>query len=244
MVPPGPSPTADVSVLMPAYNVGTVIADNIARVAKALIDYDHVEIIVCDDGSTDDTGRMADQAAAEIDCAHVVHHASNQGKGAALRTAFAESTGSTVVFLDGDLDLPPEQLPEFLERFRALGVDALVGEKSAAMDDTSYPAVRRILSKFYSTIVAVLFRLPIRETQTGLKVFRRDAIAGILPALTINRFTFDIELLGWMVKRGATVAQSPVRLAPTAATTGLSVGTLLEMGRDTLLAWWRLRRRR
>jgi glycosyltransferase involved in cell wall biosynthesis len=229
---------------MPAYNVGSVITENVARVAKAMIGYDSVEIIVCDDGSTDDTGRAADEAAAEIHGARVIHHASNQGKGAALRTAFVHSTHTTVVFLDGDLDLPPEQLPAFIERFRALGVDALVGEKSAAMNETSYPAVRRILSKLYSTIVAVLFRLPIRETQTGLKVFRRESIEAILPALTINRFTFDIELLGWMVKRGATVAQSPVQLAPAAATTGLSMGTLLEMARDTLLAWWRLRRRR
>ena len=238
---PDPQP-AGVSVLMPAYNVGTAIADNAARVAKAMIECEPLEIIICDDGSTDGTGAAADEAAEQLDAVRVVHHPANRGKGAALRSAFAASSQPTVVFLDGDLDLPPEQLPAVIDAFRAQQVDALVGEKAEAMEATSYPAIRRLLSKLYSTIVAFLFRLPIRETQTGLKVFRREAVADILPTLTINRFTFDIELLGRMAKRGARIAGHPVDLAPSAATTGLSIGTLFEMGRDTLLAWWRLRR--
>ena len=240
-MPPDPQ-AAGVSVLMPAYNVGSAIADNAARVAKAMIECETLEIIICDDGSTDDTGAAADEAADQLDAVQVVHHAVNRGKGAALRSAFAESSQPTVVFLDGDLDLPPEQLPVVIDEFRRQQVDALVGEKAAAMEATSYPAIRRLLSKLYSTIVAVLFRLPIRETQTGLKVFRREAIADILPELTINRFTFDIELLGRMARRGAHIAGHSVDLAPSAATTGLSIRTLFEMGRDTLLAWWRLRR--
>ena len=242
MVPEAHS--AGVSVLMPAFNVGAVIADNATRVAKSMVGYDDLEIIICNDGSTDETGRAADEAADELDMVRVVHHSRNQGTGAALRSAFAASRFDTVVFLDGDLDLPPEQLPGFVDRFHARGVDALVGEKSAAMNDAAYPAVRRTLSKIYSSVVALLFRLPIHETQTGLKVFRRSAIETILPQLTINRFTFDIELLGWMVKRGAMIEGSPVELAPQAAATGLSIGTLFEMGRDTLLTWWRLQRRR
>ena len=237
-------PVSGVSVLMPAFNVGEVIAENAARVAKAMIDFSDLEIIICDDGSTDGTGRAADDAAADLEVVRVVHHETNRGKGAALRTAFDASTRSTVVFLDGDLDLPPEQLPVFLATFAERGVDALVGEKSAAMSDASFPAIRRVLSKIYSGVVAVLFRLPVRETQTGLKAFRREAIEHVLPDLTINRFTFDIELLARLVRRGATIEGAPVDLAPTAAATGLSIGTLVEMARDTLLTWWRLRKSR
>ena len=240
MVPP----ISGVSVLMPAFNVGEVIAENAARVAKAMVDYPSLEIIICDDGSTDGTGRSADDAAADLETVRVVHHEHNLGKGAALRTAFNASTHATVVFLDGDLDLPPEQLPAFLATFAERRVDALVGEKSAAMNDSSFPTVRRVLSKIYSGVVAMLFRLPVRETQTGLKAFRRAALEDVLPDLTINRFTFDIELLGRLVRRGATIEGAPVDLAPTAAATGLSIGTLIEMARDTFLTWWRLRRSR
>ena len=240
MVPPA----SGVSVLMPAFNVGEVIAENAARVAKAMIDHPNVEIVICDDGSTDRTGRAAADAAADLDVVHVVHHERNLGKGAALRTAFDASTQPIVVFLDGDLDLPPEQLPTFIATFVDRNVDALVGEKSVAMSDSSFPTIRRVLSKIYSGVVAVLFRLPVRETQTGLKVFRREAIERVLPALTINRFTFDIELLGRLVRQGASIEGAPVELAPRAAATGLSIGTLFEMARDTLLTWWRLRRPR
>ena len=232
-----------VSVLMPAYNVGPIIADNAARVAKALIDLDDVEIIVCNDGSADQTGPAADEAAEQVDVLRVVHHTTNQGKGAALRSAFAASTGETVVFLDGDLDLPPEQLPMFVETFYERDVDALVGEKAEAMRREDYPAIRRVLSRTYSTVVSLLFRIPVRETQTGLKAFRRAAIADVMPSLTINRYTFDLELLGRMVKNGATIDGAAVTLAPDAATTGLSAATLYEMARDTLLTWWRLQRR-
>lgn len=241
---PGALHQSGVSVLMPAYNVGAVIAENVARVAKALIGIEDVEIIVCDDGSTDETGRVADEAAADIDQLVVVHHPQNLGKGAALRTAFERSSRPTVVFLDGDLDLPPEQLPAFLATFYERQVDALVGEKSAAMEDASFPMLRRVLSKIYTSVVALLFRLPVRETQTGLKVFRRDALVDIVPRLTINRFTFDLELLGRMVREGSSIEGAQVQLAPRAATTGLSFGTLVEMARDTLLTWWRLQRRR
>jgi len=243
MLPQGPH-SEGVSVLMPAYNVGPAIADNAKRVANAMAGYQPLEIVICDDGSTDGTGEAADAAAESVEELHVVHHPQNRGKGAALRTAFAQSSLPTVVFLDGDLDLPPEQLPGFVDVFRSRGVDGLVGEKAVAMDDASYPAVRRILSGIYSSIVGLLFRLPVRETQTGLKAFRRDAIDDILPQLKVSRFTFDIELLARMVRQGATVEGSPVELAPSAATTGLSIGTLLEMARDTLLTWWRLHRRR
>jgi len=240
MVPP----VSGVSVLMPAFNVGEVIAENAARVAKAMIDYPNLEIIICDDGSTDGTGRAATHAATDLEVVRLVHHERNLGKGAALRTAFNASTRSTVVFLDGDLDLPPEQLPAFLATFADRSVDALVGEKSVAMSESSFPTIRRMLSRIYSGVVALLFRLPVRETQTGLKVFRREAIEEVMPDLTINRFTFDIELLGRLVRRGATIEGAPVDLAPTAAATGLSIGTLFEMARDTLLTWWRLRRPR
>lgn len=240
MVPP----VSGISVLMPAFNVGEVIAEHAARVAKAMIDYPNLEIVICDDGSTDGTGRAATDAAADLEVVRVVRHERNLGKGAALRTAFNASTKPTVVFLDGDLDLPPEQLPAFLTTFADRSVDALVGEKSVAMSESSFPTVRRVLSRIYSGVVALLFRLPVRETQTGLKVFRREAIEDVLPDLTINRFTFDIELLARLVRRGATIEGTPVDLAPTAAATGLSIGTLFEMARDTLLTWWRLRRPR
>jgi glycosyltransferase involved in cell wall biosynthesis len=231
-------PSTGVSILMPAYQLESVIADNIDRVAAVVADWPAVEIVVIDDGSTDDTHGFADKAAVGHDFVSVVGYPINRGKGGALKEGFDFSTMDTIVFLDSDLDLPPEQLPGFINEFEQLGVDALVGAKRSAMAPGRYPALRRILSLTFAAVNRVLFRLPIRETQTGLKVFKRSALEQTLPRLETAGYTFDLELLVRIRKAGGSMAEAPVALAK-GSSSGLSLSTLWEMGRDTLKIWFR-----
>ena len=233
-----------VGILMPAYNLAGSIGANVDRVVHATRSWRHVEIVIADDGSDDATRTEAAAAAARLDGVTVVGHTPNRGKGAALQAAFAASTAETIVFLDGDLDLPHEQLPAFLDRFHEAGTDVLVGTKRAAMGSGRYPFSRRVLSKIFSLVIRLLFRLPVGETQTGLKAFRRSPLGEVLPGLRVKRYTFDLELLVALNRRGATMTEAPVELAEGASDTGVSVGTLWEMGRDTLRVWIRTLRRR
>ena len=100
-----------------------------------------------------------------------------------------------------------------------------------------YPALRRVLSLTFAAVNRILFRLPLRETQTGLKVFRRSALEDTLPALQTTRYAFDLELLVRIRKAGGSMAESPVVLTK-GASSGLSISTLWEMGRDTLKIWF------
>lgn len=225
-----------ISILMPAYRLVKTIGGNIERVVAVANQLGDAEVVVCDDGSDDGTAGAADEVALRYEHVTVVSNPVNRGKGGALKTAFAASTGETVVFLDGDLDLPPEQLPSFLQAFAESGTDVLVGAKRAAMARTDYPALRRILSLIYMSVVRLLFRLPVTETQTGLKVFKRSVLAPVLPGLSLERYTFDIELLGRIHRLGGRIDAAPVELGPEAAQ-GLSTGTLLEMARDTIRIW-------
>lgn len=227
-----------VSILMPAYQLEATIADNVERVAAVVADWEMPEIIVIDDGSTDDTRGFAEKAATAVGIASVVGYGTNRGKGAALKEGFLYSTGDTVIFLDADLDLPPEQLPGLLDAFYASGVDVLVGAKRTAMVPGRYPAMRKVLSMIFAGVNRILFRLPVRETQTGLKVFRRDALEDALPRLETNRYAFDLELLARIRKAGGTMTEAPVTLAP-GSSGGLSLSTLWEMGRDTIKIWVR-----
>lgn len=228
-----------VSILMPVYNLAGSIAASIDRVRAATQDIAGVEIIVADDGSTDASLANAKAAAAGLDSVTVVGHSPNRGKGAALRTAFAASTRDTVVFLDGDLDLPPEQVPHFLHRFQASGADVQVGTKRGAMAPERYPPLRRILSQVFSAVIRLLFRLPVGETQTGLKAFRRGALAETLPILRVERYSYDLELLVALHRRGYSITEAPVQLAEGASGSGVSFRTLWEMGRDTFRIWLR-----
>lgn len=234
---PHPPPTG-VSILMPAYQLEPVIAANIDRVADVVSTWPDVEIIVIDDGSTDGTGEEAGLAAKEHDNVTVVSYPVNRGKGAALQEGFTHCRAGTVVFLDSDLDLPPEQLAGFVNEFTRLGVDALVGAKRSAMAPGRYPVLRRFLSLAFVMVNRVLFRLPIHETQTGLKAFKRSALEDTLPQLSTAGYTFDLELMVRIKKAGGTMAEAPVTLAK-GSSSGLSVGTLWEMGRDTLKIWFR-----
>ncbi len=230
------SPQPGVSVLMPAHQLESVIADNIDRVVDVVASWTAVEIIVIDDGSTDDTKGFLDKAAAVHDEVTVISYPINRGKGGALKEGFAHATGNTIVFLDADLDLPPEQLPAFLAEFERLGVDALVGAKRTAMAPDRYPTIRRGLSLAFAAVNRALFRLPVHETQTGLKVFRRSVLESTLPRLETAGYAFDLELLLRICKNGGSLAESPVALA-SGSSSGLSLSTLWEMGRDTIVIW-------
>lgn len=232
------TPQAGVSILMPAYQLEPVIADNIDRVVAVVDSWTGVEVIIIDDGSTDDTRGFAEKAASCHESVSVVGYPTNRGKGGALKEGFQHATGDTIVFLDADLDLPPEQLPAFLTEFEHQSVDALVGAKRTAMAPGRYPALRRVLSLAFAAVNRLLFRLPVHETQTGLKAFKRSALQNTLPALDTLGYTFDLELLIRIRKAGGSLAEAPVALAP-GSSSGLSLSTLWEMGWDTLRIWVR-----
>ena len=232
------NPATGVSILMPVYQLESAIADNIDRVASVVGGWQGVEVIVIDDGSTDDTRGFAEKAAAAHDFVTVVGYPTNRGKGGALKEGFGHSELPTVVFLDSDLDLPPEQLPSFVNEFERLGVDALVGAKRAAMAPGRYPTFRRVLSLAFATVNKLLFRLPVSETQTGLKTFKRSALNDTLPRLETDGYTFDLELLVRIRKAGGSMAEAPVALAK-GSSSGVSMATLWEMARDTLKIWFR-----
>ena len=228
-----------VSIVMPAFNLEGAIGANIDRTVAATEMLDDPEIVIVDDGSADATRSEAEAAAARHPVVTVVGHHPNKGKGAALRAGFASARGAVVVFLDGDMDLPPEQVPAFLAAFETSGADALVGTKQGAMEPGRYPLLRRILSRAFSGTIRVLFRLPVSETQTGLKAFRHEALASVMPGLKVMRYTYDLELVVFLNRKGWKIAEAPVELAEGASSGGVSVRTLWEMGRDTLRIWVR-----
>jgi glycosyltransferase involved in cell wall biosynthesis len=230
-----PEPT--VSVVLPAYRLGEVIAGNIARVDEALAG--EAEIVVVDDGSPDNTYGEARRAAEVHPRVKVIRHDHNQGKGEALCTGTRNSSGEIVVFLDADLDLPPDQVPALVAQ---LGdIDMLVGAKRASMSEGRYPLTRRVLSTLFTVFTVGLFRLPVRETQTGLKIARRRLLEEVLPEMRIRGYAYDLEMLVRAHRKGFTIREVPVELGPTASTAPLRASMLWQMGRDTLrLLWWTL----
>lgn len=225
-----------ISVVLPAYQLGSVIAANVERVA-AILEPLSAEIIVVDDGSTDQTRSEALQATASLSKASVLSHPVNRGKGQALFTGARVATGDLIVFLDADLDLPPEQLPDLLA---GMGdTDVLVGAKRDSMAAGRYPVIRRLLSRLFSLATVGLFRLTVTETQTGLKIFRREVLEKVVPQMRIDGYAYDLEMLVRAQRAGFKLTQTPVELGPGASTASLRGSMLWQMARDTArLQWW------
>lgn len=188
------SSAVELSVVVPAYREGRRIYGNITRLVGELdklnVTY---EVVVVSDGNTDSTVREAQRV--QSPAVKVFHYPMNVGKGFALSCGVDQSSGSLVTFIDADMELDPATIGTFIEVMRASGCDAVIGSKRHPNSKVDYPRFRRLQSAIYQLLIRLLFNLDVRDTQTGLKLFRRQVLKEALPLLAIKRFAFDLELL-------------------------------------------------
>ena len=234
-----------VSVLMPAYNEGPRIRANILavdRMFKAM--RRPYEIIVVDDGSGDWTFEEAKAAAGRKAHITVRRHAVNQGKGWALKEAFRLSTGEWVVFLDSDLDIDPSQLEIFFSIQDAEKADVVIGSKRHPLSKLKYPFKRKVVSAGYFFLVKMLFQMPLRDTQTGLKLFRRDVLKAVFPKVLVKRYAFDLELLVLAHHFGFSISEAPVVVEYRGKFGHIGLRSVFNIWWDTMAVFYRLRIKR
>jgi glycosyltransferase involved in cell wall biosynthesis len=182
------------SVVVPAYKEGRRIYANLRRLLRELDSLEvGYEVIVVSDGNTDATAREARRVGSPA--VRVIEYPMNVGKGFALSLGVAQSSGPLVTFIDADMELDPANIKTFIELMLRSDCDAVIGSKRHPQSRVSYPAFRRFQSAIYHLIVRLLFNLSTRDTQTGLKLFRRQVLEQVVPLLAIKRFAFDLELL-------------------------------------------------
>ncbi len=230
-----------ISVILPAWNEAARIGATIARTRAHLETWaERFEIVVVDDGSSDGTAEAAEAARAAAPELRILRLFSNRGKGEALRQGFAASRGERVVFLDADMDLPPEQLgalAAFMEREDA---DVVIGSKWHPRSQVDYPWHRRLVSLVYFTLTRILFGLPVRDTQTGIKLFRREALARAMPRLLVKAYASDLELLVVVHHFGGRIVEAPVVIERTGKYPRIAAGAIFRAGWDTLAVFYRL----
>ncbi len=202
-----------ISLILPAYDEADVIYETACESARALeaIGRDF-EIIVVDDGSTDATAEEAARAACEYRNITVVRLGENQGKGNALKRGFQASRHELVCFLDADLDLHPSQVRSLLEVMDSSGADMVIGSKRHPDSRLNYPRIRKFYSTVYYILIRLLFHLPVKDTQTGIKLFGREVLEKAFPRIVSKTYALDLELMVAVNQLGYRVAEAPILL--------------------------------
>lgn len=234
------------SVIMPVYNLSGAILENIQKTAAIYEKHElRVELVPVDDGSSDGTGAILRDLAANYKgkwtTLKPVILTKNGGKGAALKAGFDNSTGKYILLLDGDLDINPVRTPVFFEVMSQRNADIVIGSKRHPDSLVQYPWHRRVVSWIYFTIVRIASGLNVTDTQTGMKLFKREILMEALGRMLVKAYAFDLELLAIAHQRGAKIAEAPVEINFGSKFGCLKAHTIKTMAIDTLAIFYRLR---
>jgi dolichol-phosphate mannosyltransferase len=201
------------TVLMPVYNERAIIRTTIAETCRALSSRGgRYEIIAVDDGSTDGTWEELRRAARQFRSLRIKRHRANRGKGRALKFAWRFARGEVVAMLDADMEIHPRQLLSLADVMKTSGADAVIGSKRHPASKLKYPILRGALSRLFSVGVRVLFGLPLRDTQTGIKLFKAGLLREVFPKVSVRRYVHDVEILVYAHRAGYRIVEAPVKV--------------------------------
>lgn len=185
--------------LVPAYNERRTIADVVRGAAPYV-----ARVLVVDDGSTDGTGEAARAAGAEV-----LRIDPNGGKGTAIRAGLSRvfrSDATHVLFMDGDLQHQPDEIPGLIAEAERSGAAMVVGER--AFVRSRMPASRYWANVIGSWALATLMGVDLEDTQSGFRLVRTDVLRTI--DLEATGYEFETELVVKLAKRGARLARVPI----------------------------------
>jgi len=188
-------------VLVPAYREARRIAEVVASVRSL-----GLPVLVVDDGSPDETAQEAERGGAEV-----IRHAVNRGKGAAVATGIERLKASAcdcVLTMDGDGQHLPEDIPGFLEAFRASRPAAIVGNR---MDNpVGMPLVRRLTNRYMSWLLSRRMGQRVPDTQCGFRLYRADVLH--LLGGGDERFAAESEILLRLSAAGHRIESVPIQV--------------------------------
>ena len=199
----------ELSVIIPAFNE----AYRLPVALDALrhhVDATTTEIIVVDDGSSDDTAGVARRTGDWAKHLVVIEHRVNKGKGAAVRTGVAAARGDVIAFIDAD---NATDLAALAPMVAALGpnVSAVFGSRhSPGASVAGAPAIRGLMGRVFNHVVRAAAGTTIRDTQCGAKVFHAPAARLAFAGTAVDGFAFDVEILRRLLAMGLGVVEYPV----------------------------------
>ena len=225
------------SIVLPAYNEGERIYENLLEMSKLLSSFvTDYEMIVVNDGSKDNTEVEIRRASETVKNIVPAGYQMNRGKGGAIKEGVKCATGDYIAFLDADMDLSPMHLKDFLAKMEETSATAVIGSKMHKDSKVNYPLPRKIMSLGYFLLLKMLFRLNIKDTQTGVKLFEADALKKVMRQVSTDGFAYDIEILALICASGGTIVEMPIELIfqRTNGWGRIRLSDVMEVAQDTM----------
>ncbi|MDQ2925461.1 MAG: glycosyltransferase family 2 protein [Acidobacteriota bacterium] len=200
------------SIVIPAYNECLRIESTLERVMACVREREwDAEVLVVDDGSTDETNDIVQRWMRKHPRLHLVENPGNRGKGYSVRNGLLQSAGEIVMFTDADLSAPMEEATLLMEAIDA-GADVAIGSRwlDKQRQTTHQPLYRRFFGRCFNWVTRRVIGLPFKDTQCGFKAFKRDAAQVIFRLQTIERWGFDPEILFIARKLKYKIVEVPV----------------------------------
>lgn len=198
----------ELSIVIPAYNEEQQLGPSLARLVASIPP--GTEVIVVDDGSTDDTCKVAVEQLSAFPLGTVMRLPWNSGKGAAVRAGVALAQGCSIVFMDADLSTDLDDLPRLLAGLEE--ADVVVGSRSTAGSVVeNCPPLRVVMGRTFNRLVRGITGIPSLDTQCGFKAFRANVAKLLFSLQRVEGFAFDVELFVLARRLGFRVLEVPVR---------------------------------
>lgn len=234
-------PTHFLSLIVPIYLQEKTIVPNLTQLKIVLdnIRYDY-EIIAVVDGKIDQSYEKIKHA--KIDKVTCITYHENLGKSFAVRLGMSHAKGDYVMFIDSGMEIDPNGISMLLEHMEWYDADIIVGSKRHLASHVQYSVMRRVLSYGYYFLVKVLFGIRVRDTQAGIKIFRKKVLEMVLPRMVEKKFAGDLEMLVISDALGfKRIYEAPIKLDYKLGnlTTAATLRSILRMIVDTLAIFYR-----
>lgn len=227
----------EISIIIPVYNQQEKVSASLNRI-KSVADRisESFEVVLVNDGSIDGTLHVLENESRQDQRVRLVSYAPNVGKGYAVRRGVLESKGRFVVFVDGDLDISPALIGDYISELKSY--DMVIASKRHPLSRVKSPSSRRFLSMGFHVLAKVLTGVRVSDTQAGMKAGRGDVLKRIFEIMVVKRYAFDVELLAVAALMNLRIREMPVEIT---IDRRFKVKEVARMFKDVLAIGYRLR---
>lgn len=236
--------SVSVSVVLPAYNEAATLTDTVEATLSTLDSIESIgdyELIIAEDGCTDDTPAIADRLAEEHEAVLHLHSDERLGRGRALAKALAIAEGAVFVYFDSDLATDLGELEGLIESIVSGKYDIATGSRQLPNSEAERTTSRAIPSRVYNGLVRRLLGSSVYDHQCGFKAFDREVLVDLVDEVDADHWFWDTELLVRAQAKGYSVDEQPVTWTEQGDSKVNIARDSFSMGIQLMRLWWQLR---